>query len=96
MSLLAGRGREAPVITCPDALVVVADDIPASFGQPVVEGKNLAKVVVSCFPGSPDELPIGTSEVECTATDKKGRSDTCTFSATVTGAFVLSVCVTAL
>jgi lysophospholipase L1-like esterase len=74
-----------PKISCPAPVTVktngplpsvVYGSATSSFGSPPVN--------VVCSPASGSVFPIGTSNVTCTATDQLQRTDTCSFTVTVT------------
>jgi hypothetical protein len=74
-----------PVITCPDDLTVECagpDGAVATFDATATDECDEAPVVV-CTPASGSLFPLGTTTVECTATDASGNSSTCTFEVSV-------------
>lgn len=83
---------EAPSITCPSS-ITIAQTISAganvTFTSPEVNGGE-QPVQVSCSLTSGTTFPVGSTAVECIATDKLSRSASCSFSATVTPAPRLS------
>jgi len=77
--------QNPPKISCPAPVTVksngplpsvVYGSATSSFGSPPVN--------IVCTPASGSVFPIGTSNVTCTATDQLQRSDTCSFTVTVT------------
>jgi lysophospholipase L1-like esterase len=76
---------DAPEVTCPDALTV-----PARTGAgatvtyfPPEGRKGQGTVSVVCTPSSGNSFPIGTTQIQCVATDSLSRTASCTFSVTV-------------
>jgi uncharacterized repeat protein (TIGR01451 family) len=76
-----------PVITCPPDRDVIAPT-PGSmtaivnFPDPVVTD-NCPGVVVVCMPASGTAFPLGSTTVNCTATDSGGATASCSFTVTV-------------
>lgn len=54
-----------------------------TFTTPTAIGGQ-TPVTVACIPASGSTFPIGTTAVQCTATDALSRSDSCSFPVTVT------------
>ena len=74
----------APEITCPaDITTDSTSDAGAvvNYNEP-----NVAGATVACNPPSGSTFPIGTTTVECTATDAAGNVGRCTFDVTVNDA----------
>jgi lysophospholipase L1-like esterase len=79
---------DPPGISCPPSITVGATSsagAQVTFPQPQVTG-GAAPVSVSCSLTSGSTLGVGSTTVECTATDSLNRTASCTFSATVTPA----------
>ncbi|HUQ86680.1 MAG TPA: GDSL-type esterase/lipase family protein [Vicinamibacterales bacterium] len=86
------RVSDPPAVTCPDNVSITAptsgpaivtyDAPPASAGEKPVS--------VSCTPESGAAFPVGSSGVECIATDALKRTATCSFSVFVAAAPRLS------
>ena len=78
-------GCRAPVLTCPVALTRGNDPgqcgATASFEIPAAG--NCGPVTVACIPPSGSFFLVGTTNVNCTASDTAGNSSTCSFSVTV-------------
>jgi lysophospholipase L1-like esterase len=73
----------APFITCPAvADVSSATPLPGTFSAPVVTGGK-APLTTKCTPDSGTSFPLGTTTVNCTATDALTRSATCAFTVKV-------------
>lgn len=75
-----------PTITCSSNLVVNAAagqcSAVVNFPAPVV-GDNCAGATGNCVPPSGSTLPVGISNVVCTATDGSGNSTQCAFQVAV-------------
>jgi lysophospholipase L1-like esterase len=77
-----------PSISCPESLTATA---PLT-GPPLIEfvepgtGDGEQPINVVCTPGTGEEFPIGRTNVECVATDARGRTAACSFAVTVTAA----------
>ena len=86
------RVSDPPAVTCPNNVSTTAPPSgPAivSFDAPATTaGEN--PVTVSCSPESGAIFPVGSSGVECIATDALKRTATCSFSVVVTAAPRLS------
>jgi hypothetical protein len=91
VDLVARGNLEAtpPTITCPASMTVVSavacpptNSTAVSFPTPTASD-NCPGVTVACNPLSGSSLPVGTTNVTCTATDTSGLTATCTFSVTV-------------
>ena len=75
------------VLTCPGTATVQSADgnpISMSFDQPQAVGGN-APVTTSCSPQSGSSFPVGTSTVNCQATDSRSQSASCGFIVNVQG-----------
>src|SRR6185503_1316687 len=72
---------EPPVITCPQNLVLNTEaglcSARATFAAQVSD--NCPGATVTCIPPSGSEVPIGTTTVDCRATDASGNTRSCTF-----------------
>ena len=79
---------DPPSLACPSAVVITAPpNGPAivNYETPsAVHGE--APVRVSCTPEASTTFPIGTTNVECVATDARQRTASCTFAVTVSAA----------
>jgi lysophospholipase L1-like esterase len=76
---------DAPTITCGEDLsraTINAGGLAVSFDTPSTKNGE-GTVKVTCNPESGATFPIGTTDVNCTATDTLNRSATCAFSVTV-------------
>ena len=78
-----------PVITCPADLIVSADFLHTSksnvtFIATATDNCNVTNI--SCVPSSGSTFPLGTNQVNCTATDASGNSAGCAFNIIVTPA----------
>jgi hypothetical protein len=86
LALPAVAANTAPVITCPAAVNVSNDPSQCSavvnYAAPLVSG-GTGNVVVVCIPPSGFAFPVGTTTVNCTATDAAGTIATCSFNVTV-------------
>jgi lysophospholipase L1-like esterase len=82
----------APTLTCPANVEVTAhngESPVVNFDAPTAQGGD-APVTVACTPASGTTFPVGTSTVNCTATDAAKRNATCSFSVDVSGVPTLS------
>jgi len=79
------RDAEQPVVSCP-APITVGND-PDRCGALVTfvadATDNCPGVAVVCVPASGTFFPIGSTPVDCTATDAAGNLATCSFAVTV-------------
>ena len=76
---------QPPAITCP-ANIVASTDAGKSYATVTFSPTatdNCPGVIVNCSPASGSRFPIGTSTVNCTATDAAGHTATCSFTVTV-------------
>ncbi|MCB0668628.1 MAG: HYR domain-containing protein, partial [Saprospiraceae bacterium] len=77
---------ENPTITCPANISVNNDPgtcgAVVTYATPVI-GDNCPGTTVSCVPVSGSVFPVGTTTVNCTATDAVGNTNFCSFSVTV-------------
>jgi len=76
-----------PVITCPGDKDVIAPTpgsmtATVTFPDPVVVD-NCPGATVVCVPASGSAFPLGTTTVNCTATDSGGATASCSFNVTV-------------
>ena len=76
---------EAPVIACPADMAAVAQDSAggATVNFDVPASDNCPGVSVVCNPPSGSLFPLGTTVVNCVATDAAGNTASCSFSITV-------------
>lgn len=74
----------APTLTCPGPVSATTSGASAtvSYEIPAAQGGE-APVSVACTPASGESFPLGTTEVRCTATDRGGRTASCTFGVSV-------------
>jgi hypothetical protein len=75
-----------PTIVCPEAPVVACNDLDqcgANVHYVVTATDNCPGVQTSCSPASDSFFAVGTTKVNCTATDAAGRTATCCFNVTV-------------
>ena len=76
---------DAPSLSCGEGIsraTVNAAGMAVSFDTPPVTGGQ-GSVSVSCSPSSGETFPIGTTAVNCTATDSLNRTASCEFPITV-------------
>jgi hypothetical protein len=77
----------APVLTCPANITSAAgtgqSSKVVSYSTPIGTD-NLPGVTTSCSPASGSSFPVGTTMVNCTATDAAGNSSSCQFAVNVT------------
>ncbi len=70
-----------PIIHCP------ANIVESEYGQPTTwtttTSDDCSTVTVSCNYASGTVFPVGTTTVNCTATDECGNTNTCSFTVTV-------------
>ncbi|MCI0540381.1 MAG: DUF5011 domain-containing protein, partial [Verrucomicrobiales bacterium] len=73
-------------LVCPEDITVGNDDglcsAVVTFADPVFIG-CVEPVTVVCDPPSGSEFPVGSTPVNCTATDAAGNTATCSFTVTV-------------
>jgi lysophospholipase L1-like esterase len=86
------RVSDPPAITCPNSISVTA---PASGGTFVKydglqSNGGEGAVTLACSPEADTAFPVGTTNVECIATDAMKRTASCSFAVTVTAAPRLS------
>jgi hypothetical protein len=74
-----------PVITCPTAITVDNDpgQCDAVVNFTVTATDNCPGVSIVCLPPSGSTFPVGTTQVNCTATDLAGNQANCSFDVTV-------------
>jgi lysophospholipase L1-like esterase len=81
-----------PSLACVEGIAratVSAAGLELHFDSPrITDGQGA--VSVSCTPGSGSRFPIGTTSVDCTATDSLNRTATCSFPVTISKLPVLS------
>lgn len=72
-------------ITCPPNITAstTAGSVPVTFATPTTNG-GVAPVQVSCTRQSGSQFAVGTTPVQCTATDAAASWTSCVFSVTVT------------
>jgi lysophospholipase L1-like esterase len=77
---------DPPKLTCPAPAPVqstLGAAISVVYGTPTsINGAQ--PVTIACVPPSGSTFPVGVTPVTCTATDAQQRSDSCSFSVTVT------------
>ena len=74
-----------PTITCPaDQSVNSPVPTPVSYPAPTVSD-NCPGSTVNCAPASGSTFPLGTTTVNCTATDASSNPAACSFAVTVSG-----------
>lgn len=81
----------APTIACPaDLTVREVRDVtqPVTYAAPTISG-GASPVTVTCDPASASDFRLGTTRVQCSATDAQSRVAMCSFNVTLTG-FALS------
>jgi hypothetical protein len=72
------------VITCPDDIIVDADGAAeVNFTVTAEDACGIKVAEVVCTPPSGSMFPVGTSTVNCMATDVNGNTATCSFDVTV-------------
>ena len=80
---------EAPVITCPaDQTIRTNNGQPTAsivFEKPAAVDNSGHDPNVTCTPTSGTNFTIGTTSVECVATDEGRNRDSCVFGITVEG-----------
>jgi len=70
---------EAPVIQCPaDINEIDSDSVDVDYTTPVATD-NCPDPTVACDPASGSTFDVGTTTVDCTATDESGNDATCDF-----------------
>ena len=79
--------NEAPALSCPGNITTGNDagqcGANVSFGITAVDACGMPSVTFSCSPASGSFFAIGTTSVNCTATDASGNTSSCSFSVTV-------------
>ncbi len=79
------RPPDAPAISCPASLTLESPDnvpMPASFQLATTTGGQ-SPVAVSCTSQSGSTFPLGSTTVQCTATDGLQRTASCSFAITI-------------
>lgn len=81
------KDQELPKITCPNSITVVTGSpgntsMVVNFPQ-VVASDNCPGVTIVCEPPSGLSFPVGTTTVNCVATDTAGNKASCAFPVTV-------------
>lgn len=82
--LLSVRDTQPPTIVCPPAVTVVAPNgtsAAVTYATPTVTDN--CQATAACSPPSGATFQVGTTMVNCTATDNSGNSATCAFAVTV-------------
>jgi len=86
------RVADPPTISCPNSITVTAPFSGQAFvkydGLVANGGEN--PVTLSCSPEADTAFPVGTTNVQCIATDAMKRTATCSFAVTVAAAPRLS------
>src|SRR5205814_5015350 len=74
-----------PTIICPSNIVMTSDVCqPVTLDYPLPSASdNCGDVSVVCNPPAPFAFPVGTTTVNCCATDNAGNSACCKFTVTV-------------
>jgi hypothetical protein len=86
--LLTVKDIEPPRITCPAGVTVGATNgASAVVTYPPVTATDNCQVNVNCTPPSGATFQLGTTAVNCTATDDSGNTDNCAFNVTVNQEF---------
>lgn len=82
--LLSVRDTQPPTIACPTAVTVVAPNgtsAEVTYATPAVTDN--CQATAACSPPSGATFQVGTTMVNCTATDSSGNSANCAFAVTV-------------
>lgn len=83
---VAVTDTQAPIITCPANLTTATAEFASNsvviFAEPVVTD-NCPNATVVCTPASGSVFPLGTTTVNCVATDAHGNQSSCSFTVTV-------------
>jgi lysophospholipase L1-like esterase len=86
------RVSDPPTITCPTPISITAPVTGQTFikydGLQANGGEN--PVTLACSPEADTAFPVGTTNVECVATDAMKRTASCSFAVTITAAPRLS------
>ena len=80
------RDLQAPTITCPSNVTATAlgtTSAVVNYPQPQA-GDNCPGTTILCVPPSGSTLPVGSTTVNCTATDASVNTAQCSFTVTVT------------
>jgi hypothetical protein len=72
---------EPPVLNCSNLVVECSG--PVTYGLVAIDRCDGPVTNIVCVPPSGGALPLGTTPVTCTATDRSGNVASCTFSVTV-------------
>jgi len=78
---------QPPTITCPadqSATATSPSGVVVTYPAPTVSDNCPAVTPPVCTPASGSNFPLGTTPVQCTATDAAGNTATCSFNVTVT------------
>jgi Tol biopolymer transport system component len=80
------RDLQAPTISCPPNVTSTAaggtTSAVVNYPQPQA-GDNCPGTTILCVPPSGSTLPVGSTSVNCTATDASGNTAQCSFTVTV-------------
>src|SRR5262249_26966194 len=81
------QDTEAPKITCPPNQVAITANprdpsVAVTFPTPAISD-NAPGATVVCTPASGSVFPVGTTTVNCVATDPSGNTASCSFTVTV-------------
>lgn len=71
-------------VTCPAIAATSSDGAPVTVTFSATSARGLPPVATSCVPPSGSQFPVGTTDVQCTATDAAGATATCTGAIVVT------------
>jgi lysophospholipase L1-like esterase len=82
-----GPSGNTPQLACPADITLAGVSTPTqtvTFDSPTVNG-GTAPVQTTCSPESGSDFPIGSTTVNCTATDASSQTAMCAFNVTLTG-----------
>ena len=86
---------QAPVLTCPANITQAAPvgqcSATVTYSLPTVNENCGAAPTPTCNPPSGSSFPVGTTTVNCSATDQVNNTGSCSFTVTVTGTQPLSI-----
>ena len=81
--------EEPPQVYCPVDMSALTDPAQAfatvNYENPTAEDNSGSEPTVKCEPPTRTQFNVGVNEVTCTATDKAGLEDECTFDIVVEG-----------
>lgn len=82
---------QAPTIACPanQTATSLGGPVPVSYPNPAVSD-NCPGATFACSPASGSNFPVGTTTVNCTATDTSSNTASCSFTVTVALACTIS------